>query len=136
MSSQWAADESRVGLVSEEGKIKTKVRSIWQGFLNFALRDNVLEVAVGLIAKLTNVTIPCSAFIYKIISFIGIGLVLYLIANLYGYISKDSIIRHATKCPYCRKEISPKAKRCPTCTSWLDGREEKESSSIPPHDDD
>ncbi|KAF9058105.1 large-conductance mechanosensitive channel [Panaeolus papilionaceus] len=184
-SSQWVADESQVGLISQD-RIKSKVRGIWDGFLDFALRDNVLEVAVGLIiassftglvnSMVSDVLLPplsllflsrnieekflilrkgpnwadgyntrkqatddgaviltYGAFLYKLVSFVAIGFVLYLIASLYGYFSHDSIIKHTSKCPYCRKEISQKAKRCPLCTSWLDGREDKESSAIPSH---
>jgi len=33
---------------SEAQLIRGKVRTAWNGFMDFALRDNVLEVAVGL----------------------------------------------------------------------------------------
>ncbi|KAF8885169.1 hypothetical protein BD779DRAFT_1442686 [Infundibulicybe gibba] len=162
--------------------MERQVRGIWTGFVEFALRDNVLEVAVGLMyrrhgfTKVVNslisdillpplsllpfmsrnleekfiilrggphyspprgyntraqaladgaVTLAYGAFIDQILNLVGLGVASYLIANLYGYLSHDSIIRHTCKCKYCKKEISAKAKRCPMCTSWLDGREEK-----------
>ncbi|KDR75563.1 hypothetical protein GALMADRAFT_268127 [Galerina marginata CBS 339.88] len=169
-----------------ESRVKRTFRSAWTGFVQFALRDNVLEVAVGLIiataftavvnSLVSDVLLPplsllpfvsrnleekflvmrkgphylngyntrkqavedgaviltYGAFIDQLVNFIGIGVILYIIANIYGYFSKDSIIRHTVKCTYCRKEISSKAKRCPMCTSWLDGREDKETSALSP----
>lgn len=47
-------------------------------------------------------------FLNKLISFVVMGLVLYLSASLYGWVSSDSIIKHTVKCRYCRKRISEK----------------------------
>ncbi|KAK1215255.1 hypothetical protein PQX77_006924 [Marasmius sp. AFHP31] len=70
----------------------------------------------------------------KLLNFIIVGLTMYFIATTYGYFSNDSIIKHKIYCPYCRKQISAKAKRCPECSTWMDGREDKETSAInPPH---
>ncbi|PPQ67953.1 hypothetical protein CVT26_005833 [Gymnopilus dilepis] len=185
-------DTTREALLHTESRVKNKIRSVWTGFVDFALRDNVLEVAVGLIiaaaftsavkSLVSDVLLPpisllpfmsrnleekflilkkgphyrgpdhvgyntrrqatedgavimaYGAFLDELVNFIGLGLVLYLVANIYGYISKDSIITHTVKCTYCRKEISAKARRCPMCTSWLDGREDKETTALdPPH---
>ncbi|KIM37983.1 hypothetical protein M413DRAFT_20107 [Hebeloma cylindrosporum] len=182
--SEWDAREA---LIHTNATINRKIRSAWSGFLDFALRDNVLEVAVGLIiaAAFTSVVkslvsdillppisllpfmsrnleekfwvmrkgphysrsvgyntrqqaiddgaviLTYGAFFDSLVNFIGIGVVLYFIANVYGYFSKDSIIKHTVKCRYCRKEISSKAKRCPMCTSWTDGREDRETSALP-----
>ena len=52
--------------------------------------------------------ISASLFLDKSVTFISLGLVLYGIASLYGWLSKDSIISHTVKCPYCRKSISEK----------------------------
>jgi len=159
-----------------------KTRKMWQGFSDFALQDNVLEVAVGLILAAAFTTVVTSfvseillpplsllpfinrnleekfavlrrgpnynatdgigyntlkqglddgavlmaygTFFNKIVNFFGVGLALYTIANLYNWISHDSIIKHTVKCKYCRKRISEKAKRCVNCTSWQDGRED------------
>ncbi|PVG01717.1 ion channel [Serendipita vermifera] len=163
-----------------------RVKSGWDGFKEFILRENVLEVAVGLIiagafTRIVNstvsdlllplvallpfmgrnlpqkflvlrggpnaadgyntlkqaeddgaVTMAYGRFLDSIINFFAIGLVLYIIARFYGYVTSDSIIKHSTKCQYCRKEISEKAGRCAFCTSWLDGREDREASALAP----
>lgn len=92
-----------------------------------------------------------SAFLDQLVNFIGIGLTLYFLANVYGYFAKGSIIKFTIKCPYCRKDISKKvlyfffcisqivyvalqAKRCPLCTTWQDGREDRETTAIPAQD--
>jgi large conductance mechanosensitive channel len=49
-----------------------------------------------------------SAFLNNVISFLGIGLALYAIVQLYACVSHDSIIKRTVKCKYCRKEISQK----------------------------
>ena len=51
-----------------------------------------------------------SSFIDKVVNFIGVGLSLYIIAQLYGWASNDSVIKHTVKCKYCRKQISEKVK--------------------------
>ncbi|KAF8157211.1 ion channel [Crassisporium funariophilum] len=184
--SRWVSDDTREAFLHTESNIKRRVQTAWTGFIQFALRDNVLEVAVGLIiataftgvvnSLVSDIILPpisllpfmsrnleekflilrkgphytrpqgyntrtqaiedgaviltYGAFLDQFTNFVGIGVVLYLIANLYGYFSKDSIIRHTIKCAFCRKEISSKAKRCPMCTTWLDGREERETSAL------
>ncbi|KZO99371.1 gated mechanosensitive channel [Calocera viscosa TUFC12733] len=172
---QW--DETRDQLLEGQQKIITRVRSAWQGFKDFALRDNVLEIAVGLMlgaaftlvvtSLISDVILPplsllpfmgknleekflvlkhgathvryetlkqaaddgavtmaWGLFLNNLFHFLGLGLALYLLAQFYGWVSKDSIIKHTVRCAYCRKEISAKAKRCYLCTSWLDGRED------------
>jgi len=175
---------SNVALTDAETAVHRGVRSIWMGFVEFALRDNVLEVAVGLIIASSFVAVvkslvsdiilpPLSlipfvsrsveekflilkrghgsieryntrtqaiedgavilsygAFTDKFVNFIGIGLVLYLIARLYETLSRKSVLKYTIKCPFCRKDISSKARRCAMCTSWLDGREERETSAL------
>ncbi|CAA7268586.1 unnamed protein product [Cyclocybe aegerita] len=186
-SHQWVSDDTRARLLHTEFNIKRKVTSVWSGFLSFALRDNVLEVAVGFIiassftalvnSLVSDIILPpisllpfmsrnleekfwilrkgphfprqegyntrkqamddgaviltYGAFFDQMVNFIGVGFALYVIASLYGYLSKDSIIKNTVKCLYCRKEISEKARRCPMCTSWLDGREDRETSALP-----
>ena len=41
-------DESREALLDSGQNAKRGARRVWNGFSEFALRDNVLEVAVGL----------------------------------------------------------------------------------------
>ncbi|KAL2037906.1 hypothetical protein N7G274_009381 [Stereocaulon virgatum] len=174
-------DESREHLLNAGQKIQKGASSAWNGFSNFALQDNVLEVAVGLIlaaaftAVVTSfvgdiilpilsllpfidrnfdekfavlrkgphyakghgyttmkfaledgaVVMAYGTFLNKIFNFLGIGLALYTIANVYTWVSNDAIIKNTVKCKYCRKRISEKAQRCVNCTSWQDGREEQ-----------
>jgi large conductance mechanosensitive channel len=37
-----------------------------------------------------------------------LGLSLYLLANVYQYVSKDNIIKRTKKCRYCRKKVNEK----------------------------
>jgi len=164
-------------------EVQKRASKFWNGFSSFALQDNVLEVAVGLIiaAAFTSVVTsfvseillpPLSllpfinrnmeekfavlrrgqgyyhngthgyntldqaledgavvmaygTFINKLLNFTGVGLALYIVASIYEWASSDSIIKLTVKCKYCRKRISQKAKRCVNCTSWLDGREDR-----------
>ncbi|CZR56601.1 related to large-conductance mechanosensitive channel [Phialocephala subalpina] len=71
------------------------------------------------------VVLAYGSFLNKTINFIGVGLALYLLASIYEFFSKDTVIKYQVKCRYCRKRISEKAVRCVNCTSWLDGREDK-----------
>ena len=91
-------------------------------------------------------------FINKVFNFFGIGISLYIIANVYTWVSNDAVIKNTVKCKFCRKRISEKvcfvsiyhylerrggggvlivsvfalqAQRCVNCTSWVDGREEQ-----------
>ena len=47
-SYQWSANDARTNLLHAETQISRKVKTFWSGFTSFVLRDNVLEVAVGL----------------------------------------------------------------------------------------
>lgn len=49
-----------------------------------------------------------SIFIYQVVSFVMIGFSLYGLAHIYQFISHDPIIKHTTKCKYCRQSISEK----------------------------
>jgi hypothetical protein len=49
-----------------------------------------------------------SAFINQLFNFIGVGLGLYIIANVYTWASNDAIIKESVKCKFCKKRISPK----------------------------
>ncbi|KAJ9604377.1 hypothetical protein H2200_011211 [Cladophialophora chaetospira] len=194
-------DETRQSLLHAEEETEVRVRRFWDGFTDFALRDNILEIAVGLItaAAFTRVVnsltsdllLPIisllpflrrnfdekfavlrrgphytkghgyntlkqalddgavvmaygyvnltstflreeerangrgSSFLNNVINFFALGFSLYAIALIYSSVSHDSIIKKTVKCKYCRKSISPKAKRCVNCTSWQDGREDK-----------
>ena len=63
--------------------------------VNQALDDGAVVMAYG-------------SFLDKIVRFFVVGLALYTIARVYGWASKDSVIKHTVKCRYCRKSISEK----------------------------
>lgn len=79
--------------------------------LKQALDDGAVVMAYG-------------SFLNTVLNFLGVGASLYALARVYGWVSKDSIIRHTVKCKFCRKSVSEKARRCVNCTSWLDGRDD------------
>ena len=47
-------------------------------------------------------------FVNAVAQFMGVGLALYGVALVYVWLSKDPIIKHLVKCPYCRKNINEK----------------------------
>ncbi|KAB5572551.1 large-conductance mechanosensitive channel [Coniochaeta sp. 2T2.1] len=174
---EYGQEESATLL--EEGT--QKARRVWDGFIDFALQGNILEIAFGLIIAsiftslvssfVSDIILPplsvilplnknleekfavlqkgpnyeelggyntlllaqedgavvmaYGVFLNKLVNFMGVGLALYGLAGMYQWLSNDPIIKHTTRCRYCRKSISEKAKRCVNCTSWLDGREER-----------
>jgi large conductance mechanosensitive channel len=69
------------------------------------------------------------SFLDKVMRFLLIALSLFCIAKFYSWAAGDNIVKRQIKCKYCRKYISEKAKRCVNCTSWLDGREEKQGAT-------
>ncbi|KAF5375616.1 hypothetical protein D9757_008511 [Collybiopsis confluens] len=77
------------------------------------------------------VVLAYGEFITNVANFFALGMFLYLIARLYAFFTKASIISHTVRCVYCKKFVSAKAKRCFNCTSWLDGREDKSTSALP-----
>jgi len=52
-----------------------------------------------------------STFLNKVFNFIGVGLALYIIANVYTWLSNDAVIKNTIKCKFCRKRISEKVSR-------------------------
>lgn len=58
-------------------------------------------------------------FLNKLLSFFGMGLVLYAIAGFYQWVSSDTIIKHSIKCRYCRKRISEKVSLILLCFAFL-----------------
>ena len=46
-------DETSDRLLHEGQKAKTRANRFWNGFADFALQDNVLEVAVGLMSVIS-----------------------------------------------------------------------------------
>ncbi|KAI0095082.1 ion channel [Irpex rosettiformis] len=187
MAGSYNGEDVQERLVDGGNFLVHRVQSAWSNFLDFLGRDNVLEVAVGLMiassftavvtSLVSDVLLPpisllpfmshknlpekfavlrkgphgsrgyntveqakedgavimaYGIFLDKTLTFLSLGLVLYAIAQIYQLVSKDNIIKHTVRCPYCRKYIPEKAKRCVNCTSWVDGREEKETSVLHP----
>ncbi|EPS38539.1 hypothetical protein H072_7652 [Dactylellina haptotyla CBS 200.50] len=169
------SDTESLPLINRGRNAVRRVTSVWSGFRDFALRDNVLEVAIGLIVAsaftsvvnslVADIILPPISlmwdqslgenfvilkqghnstahyntfkqaqddgaitwnygnFLEKLIQFVVLGATLYSLAKFYSLFATESIIKYQTKCPACKKDISAKAKRCPFCTSWQDGRE-------------
>ncbi|KIK63171.1 hypothetical protein GYMLUDRAFT_483793 [Collybiopsis luxurians FD-317 M1] len=76
------------------------------------------------------VVLAYGEFITNVTNFLALGIFLYLIARSYAFFTKQTIIKHTVKCAYCRKYIPQNAKRCFNCTTWLDGREDRETSAL------
>lgn len=174
-----------IGHEEEEALLEAgsrKVKRMIDGFIDFALQGNILEIAFGLILAsiftslvssfVSDILLPplsvilplnknleekfavlkpgpnfdrdngyntlkmaqedgavvmaYGVFLNKLLNFMGIGVSLYGLAGFYQWLSHDPIIKHTVKCKYCRKSINEKARRCINCTSWLDGREERQ----------
>lgn len=62
---------------------------------------------VGVMVIGTNMVI-FRTFINKVFNFFGIGISLYIIANVYTWVSNDAVIKNTVKCKFCRKRISEK----------------------------
>ncbi|KAF1813238.1 ion channel [Eremomyces bilateralis CBS 781.70] len=171
-------EEGTQSLLHASEHVSRRTVGYFKRFLDWALQDNVLEVAVGLIiaaaftavvsSLTTDIILPIvsllpffnrnldekfailrggphseqgyntikqalddgavvfayGSFLDKVVRFMVLGLTMYVTALVYGWMSKDNIVRHSVRCKYCRKRISEKATRCFNCTSWQDGREE------------
>ncbi|KAF8171996.1 large-conductance mechanosensitive channel [Mycena galopus ATCC 62051] len=75
-------------------------------------------------------TLNYGSFIDAVANFFFIGVTLYTAVRAYSLASKDAAFFQAVKCEYCRKYIPAVAKRCAFCTSWRDGREDRETSAL------
>ena len=62
---------------------------------------------LGLLTRLTIHSVHRS-FLNKLFNFIGVGLGLYIVANVYTWVSSDAVIKKTVKCRFCRKRISEK----------------------------
>ncbi len=148
---------------------------MWREFKEFAVRGNVVDMAVGILVgaafgkivtslvedivmppiglitgkiDFSNLYIPVSGgeynslaeakaagevtinygiFINNLISFLVIGVCVFLIVkqinNLKRKEDTQSIAPTQKSCPYCYSSISLKASRCAHCTSQLDNKE-------------
>ena len=122
-------------------------------FKEFAMRGNVMDLAVGVIIggafkgivdslvigilagqnfsdKALNIggaSIAYGAFITSVLNFIIIAFVLFLLVKsmnkLHDMVKKPEEKKEPRKCPYCLSVIPDEATRCPHCTSELPGAE-------------
>ena len=127
-----------------EQKIKG-VKKFFEEFKAFAMRGNVLDMAVGVVVgsiglffnndfsevavKIGDVDLKIGSFISAIINFLIVAFVLFLVLKAFNAVfnkkkeeAEEAPAEPTTKvCPYCQSEISIKAVRCPQCTSKLEG---------------
>lgn len=54
------------------------------------------------------VVLAYGAFLDKVVRFFIVGFALYSIGRVYGWVSRENIIKYTVKCKYCRKRISEK----------------------------
>ena len=65
-----------------------------------------------LVQLILSLTRHFRTFINKVFNFLGIGISLYIIANVYTWVSNDAVIKNTVKCKFCRKRISEKVCLC------------------------
>ena len=116
------------------------IKKFFEEFKAFAMRGNVLDMAVGVVIggffnadfsdvgiHVGDVMIGIGSFINAIINFLIVAFVLFVVIKTINALHKKPAEPAApaaptTKvCPYCQSEISIKAVRCPHCTSKLEG---------------
>ena len=96
------------------------MKKLLQEFKEFALRGNVMDLAVGVII---------GAAFQAIINFIIMAVIIFLMVKgmnaLAGLGKKKEPEKPAVKmCPYCRSKVAAEATRCPYCTSMLEVKKE------------
>ena len=105
------------------------MKKFMEEFKAFALRGNVMDMAVGVIiggAFSGIVTSLTDNFINPILNFLIMALILFClmkgINKLLSFNKKEEAPAGPTTktCPFCQSEISIKATRCPHCTSVLE----------------
>ena len=97
------------------------MKKFMQEFKNFALRGNVMDMAVGIIIGGAFSGIV-SSFASAVVNFIIMAFILFCIMKA---INKATTIGKKVEetapttkiCPYCKSEILLDATRCPHCTS-------------------
>ena len=123
------------------------IKKFLEEFKAFAMRGNVLDMAVGVVIgsaftaiglcfnadfsdvgiHIGDVTIGVGSFINAIINFLIVAFVLFMVIKTVNALHKkpaepEAPAEPTTKvCPYCQSEISIKAVRCPHCTTKLEG---------------
>ena len=120
---------------------------MFKEFRDFAMRGNVIDLAVGVIIggafgkiiasliglllggvnfgelsfTVKNAVGNYGAFIQSIVDFVIVAFVIFLFIRTMNRMKKPAPAADPTtkECPYCNTTISIKAKRCPNCTSQL-----------------
>jgi large conductance mechanosensitive channel len=66
-------------------------------------------------------TLNYGSFIKAVIDFLAVGLVIFFLIRAMNRMQKPAPVAAPTtrECPHCFSAISPKASRCPNCTSQL-----------------
>ena len=94
------------------------IKKFFEEFKAFAMRGNVLDMAVGVVIG-GAFTAIVNSLVNDIIN-PSIGL--FFNADFSKPAEPEAPAEPTTKvCPYCQSEISIKAVRCPHCTSKLEG---------------
>ena len=144
-----SAAKGAVLIMSE--KKTSGIKNFFEEFKAFAMRGNVLDMAVGVVvgsaftaivnslvndiispiiglffnADFSDVVIQIGAFLNAIINFLIVAFVLFVTIKAINMLHKKPVEEPkeptTKKCPYCQSEISIKAVRCPHCTSKLEG---------------
>ena len=121
-----SAAKGAVLIMSE--KKTSGIKNFFEEFKAFAMRGNVLDMAVGVVvgsAFTAIVGIGVGAFLNAIINFLIVAFVLFVTIKAINMLHKKPVEEPkeptTKKCPYCQSEISIKAVRCPHCTSKLEG---------------
>lgn len=120
-----------------------------QEFKDFALKGNVMDLAVGVIiggafgaivsslvddlimpiigkcfgqpdfSKIAPGGIPVGNFINAVVNFLIVAVCLFAVVKAINKVKKPVEVKAPRTCPYCKSEIADDATRCPHCTSEL-----------------
>jgi len=69
------------------------------------------------------VTFNYGNFLQTVINFFFIAFTLYWIVKASQRFQRKKLKESAAKCPYCLSNVPKDAKKCASCTSWIDGRD-------------
>ena len=127
-----SAAKGAVLIMSE--KKTSGIKNFFEEFKAFAMRGNVLDMAVGVVVG-SAFTAIVNSLVNDIISpiiglffnadfsdvVIQIGVTIKAINMLHKKPVEAPKEPTTKKCPYCQSDIAIKAVRCPHCTSKLEG---------------
>ena len=143
-----SAAKGAVLIMSE--KKTSGIKNFFEEFKAFAMRGNVLDMAVGVVvgsaftaivnSLVNDIISPIIGLFFNAdfsdvviqIGDVGIGVGAFIVAFVLFLTIKAINMLHkkpveepkeptTKKCPYCQSEIAIKAVRCPHCTSKLEG---------------